>query len=163
MSAVVIIDLMVSLRPPVWRSGWAKALIGSRPPSQLCNWLATETVQQTGCQWTSEPGTRPPIPHLPCLSKSPVNWNDCPADWKNPAPFYLSRSYCERPSACLRISHALFSALSSVAECTTPLITFLFDFTAGSWLCLAQTLWAVKSKLLVSLARCPRSSTLFLL
>lgn len=101
---------------------------------------------------------RPTIPRLPCLSKSPVNWNDCPADWKDPAPFSLAL----RPLACLRISHALFSVLSSIAECTTPLITFLFDFTAGSRLCLAQTLWAVKSKLLGSLARHPRSLTFLL-
>lgn len=156
-SAVVIIDLMVSLLTACVKvslsesAHWLPATISDLRLAGIRDWpadTASDRMPTNLGAWI-----RPPSPRLTCLSKSPVNCNDCPADWKSPAPFSLALSFCLWvPPACLCIYHALFSVLSSIAECTTMLITFLFDFTAGSWLCLTQSLWAVKRTPLCSLA-----------
>lgn len=156
-SAVVIIDLIFSLLPACVKvslsesSHWLLATISALWLADIWDWpadMASDRMPANLWGWI-----RPPSLRLTCLSKSPVNCNDCPTDWKNPAPFSLALSFgLWVPPACLCISHVLFSVLSSIAECTTMLITFLFDFTAGSWLCLSQSLWAVRRTLLHSLA-----------
>ncbi len=133
----------------MWRSVWAKsshwllATITDLRLDGIRDWptdTASDRMPTNLRAWIC-----PPSPRLTCLSKSPVNCNDCPADRKSPAPFSLVLSFCLwMPHTCPCISRALYSVLSSIAECTTMLITFPFDFTAGSWLCLAQSLWAVK-------------------
>lgn len=164
-SAVVIIDLMVSLLQACVKvslsksSHWLLATISALQLADIWDWpadMAFDRMPANLWGWF-----RLPSPRLTCLSKSPVNCNDCPADWKNPAPFSLtlSLSFCLWvPPACLCISHKLFSVLSSIAECTTMLITFFFWFysrflalfSSVTLSCLdAHTLWLLFFPLLL--------------
>ncbi len=110
-SAVVIIDLMVSLLTACVKvslsasSHWLPATISDLRLAGIRDWpadTASDRMPTNLGAWI-----RPPSPRLTCLSKSPVNCNDCSADWKSPA-FFLSLSAACMP---LHFSCAIFSAL----------------------------------------------------